>query len=245
MSIKVAIPTKSRYNTKTYKLFEDAGFIVYHFIEPEQFEIYNVPNKINIEKNNQGIAYVRNYIIDWAKNNNHEWIIICDDDVEAFGYYNGKTKKDTAQIWHKIHNECKGLPFEIIGINYIQHAWHEKKAISINKKFAEVCILVNASKIKWKYRSEFNLKEDRDFVLQTIKYGHGILKYNYYWFQCPNVGSNAGGLQNEYKLKKDEESAKKMALEWQPYIKLQKKGNRIDMKTDIKKIAEYYKKYIQ
>lgn len=245
MNIQVAIPTKSRYNTKTYKIFQDAGFNVYHFIEPNEFNLYDVPNKININKNNKGIGYVRNYILNWAKENNHSWVIVCDDDVEGFGIYNGRTKKLTANIWQDIYEKSKELPFEIIGINYVQHAWHEKSAISINKKFAEVCVLLNIKNISWIYRTEFNMKEDRDFCLQAIKNGNGVLRYNYYWFQCPNVGSNSGGLQNEYANKKDEESAKKMALEWHPFIKLQKKGNRIDMKTDIKKIAEHYKKYIQ
>lgn len=245
MNIPVLIPTKSRYNTKTHKLFEDVGFDVYHFIEPNEIELYSVKNKINIEKNNQGIGYVRNYILTWAKENNYKWVIICDDDVDGFGYYNGKTKKDTAEIWKKIYEQSKNLPFEIVGINYVQHAWHEKQAFSINKKYAEVCILMNVEKIKWKYRPEFNLKEDRDFALQTIRYGNGILRYNHYWFQCPNVGSNNGGLQNEYKNKRDEEAAMKMALEWQPFIQLKKKGDRIDMKTDIKNLALYYNKYVQ
>ena len=104
---------------------------------------------------------------------------------------------------------------------------------------------MNTEAIKWKYRTEFNLKEDRDFALQTIKYGNGILRFNHFWFSCPDVGSNAGGLQNEYKLKRDEESAKKMCFEWHPFITLNKKGNRIDMKTDIKSLAQSYKKTIK
>lgn len=245
MKLAVAIPTKSRQNTKTYKLFEDAGINYYHFIEPQEIDSYAVPNKISIEQNNKGIGYVRNYILDWGKQNNFDWLIVCDDDVQSFGIYNGKTIKKDASIWIDILEKVKELPFEIIGINYIQHAWHEKTSISINKKFAEVCILLNIKKISWKYRQEFNLKEDRDFALQTIKYGNGILRYNHYWFSCPNVGSNEGGLQNEYKNKKDEIAAMKMSLEWAPFITLKKKGQRIDMKTDIKKLAEFYKKYVQ
>lgn len=239
------IPTKSRPETKTYKLFEEAGIMPFHFIESSQFELYNVPNKININKNNGGISYVRNFILEWAKKNNQEWIIMCDDDVTSFGIYNGKTIKKSASIWIEILEKAKKLPFELIGINYTQHAWHEKTSYSINKKFVDVCILINTKKINWNYRDEFNTKEDRDFALQTIKNGNGILRFNYYWFSCPNVGSNSGGLQDEYKAKKDEETASKMCYEWNPFITLKKKGNRIDMKTDIKSLALHYKKQVK
>ena len=239
------IPTKGRYNTKTYKLFKDVGIEVKHFIEPQELDKYNIPNKISILENNKGIGYVRNFMLNYARQNNYEWVLICDDDVNSFGIYNGKTIKKDASIWIDILNKVKNLPFELIGINYTQHAWHEKTVYSINKKFAEVCVLMNVSKINWNYRPEFNLKEDRDFALQTIKNGNGILRFNHYWFACPDVGTNAGGLQDMYKAKKDEESAKKMCYEWNPFITLKNKGERIDMKTDIKALANYYKKIIK
>jgi len=42
------IPTKGRLKTKTYKLFQDVGIEVKHFIEPQEIEKYNVPNKVSI-----------------------------------------------------------------------------------------------------------------------------------------------------------------------------------------------------
>lgn len=239
------IPTKGRLKTKTYKLFQEAGIKVMHFIEPKEIEKYKVPNKISILENDKGIGYVRNFMLNYARENNHEWVLICDDDVTSFGIYKGKTIKKDASIWFDILKKAKKLPFELIGINYTQHAWHEKTSYSINKKFAEVCVLMNIPKIKWNYRPEFNLKEDRDFALQTIKNGNGILRFNHYWFSCPDVGSNAGGLQSEYQSKKDEESAKKMCYEWHPFVTLKKKGDRVDMKTKTKELALHYKKIVK
>lgn len=239
------IPTKGRPQTKTYKLFQDAGIDFIHFIEPKEYNYYNVPNKVSIGKNDMGIGYVRNFMLNYAKQNNYDWVIMCDDDVDHFGIYkNGNIKKD-ANIWYEIKQKAEKLPFELIGINYRQLAWTEKTNYSINKKFVEVCVLLNISKIKWQYRPEFNLKEDRDFALQTIQKGNGILRFNKYFYNCPDVGTNNGGLQNEYKAKKDEESAFKMCKEWNPFITLKKKGDRIDIKTDIKSLANYYKKIIK
>jgi len=239
------IPTKGRHKTKTYKLFQDANIEVLHFIEPQELCLYEVPNKISIKENDKGIGYVRNFMLNYAREKNYKWVLICDDDVTSFGIYNGKTIKKDAKIWLDIYEKAKQLPFELIGINYTQHAWHEKTSYSINKKFAEVCVLININKIKWNYRNEFDLKEDRDFALQTIKNGSGILRFNHYWFSCPDVGSNVGGLQDMYKLKRDEYSAKKMCYEWHPFITLQNKGDRIDMKTDIKALANHYKKIVK
>jgi hypothetical protein len=239
------IPTKGRLNTKTYKLFQEVGIEVFHFIEPQEIDKYEVPNKVSILENDKGIGYVRNFMLNYARKNDFDWVLICDDDVASFGIYNGKTVKKDASIWNEIFAKAKQLPFELIGINYTQHAWHEKTKYSVNKKFAEVCVLMNIKKIKWNYRPEFNLKEDRDFALQTIKNGNGILRFNHYWFSCPDVGTNSGGLQNEYKAKKDEESAKKMCKEWHPFVTLKRKGERIDMKTDIKALATYYKKQVK
>jgi len=239
------IPTKGRFNTKTYKLFEDVGIEVKHFIEPQEIQKYQVPNKVSILQDNKGIAYVRNFMLNYAREKNYEWIIICDDDVTDFGEaIDNKCITTSAKVWYKIYEKAIKLPFEIYGMNYRQHAWHEKKSYSINKSYAEVCIMINVKKIKWKYRSEFNLKEDRDFVLQCIKYGNGVVRFNKLFYNTPAVGKE-GGLYEEYKQKKDEESAKKMCYEWHPYVTLKKKDNRIDIKTDIKGLAMNYKKIIK
>lgn len=239
------IPTKSRYNTKTYKLFEVANIPYLHFIEPAQYDDYDVPNKVNIQQNNQGISYVRNFILEYAKLNNIEWVIMCDDDVTEFGYaQNNKCIISDATIWNKVMEKAVKLPFNIYGLNYRQHAWHEKKEYSINKSFVEVCVLINVKSIDWKYRHEFNLKEDRDFILQCIKYGQGCVKFLKLFYNCPGVGKNVGGLNDDYKQKKDHDAAKKLAYEWRPHIQIINKNDRIEAKVDIQNIAKKYKKVV-
>jgi glycosyltransferase involved in cell wall biosynthesis len=231
----VCIPSKNRADTQTYKLFEGSGIRVYHFVEPQEIDSYPMPNKVSIEQNNQGISYVRNFILDWARENNHEWILMCDDDIKHFGIYNGKSVKTDANIWHEILAKAQALPFEMVGIQYRQHAWHEKKPFSINKSFVEVCVLINAFKCKWRYEND--IKEDRDFVLQTIAKGNGILKLNRYFYDAPVVGTNAGGLQELYANKKDGIAAEKFVRKWHPYAKLVKKDDRVDIKVDIPQFA--------
>lgn len=237
------IPTKSRFDTKTYKLFEASGIEVFHFIEPSEYESYDVPNKVNILDNNRGISYVRNFIIDWAKQNNHDWVIMCDDDVSGFGLYNGRSKlQKNADIWHEVGSIAYKYGFDITGINYAQHAWHEKKAYSVNTKNAEVCFMLNMKNITWRYRPEFDLKEDRDFIMLSIKYGKGILKLNHYFFSCPDIGSNKGGLFEKYQERVDQETVKKMMNEWNGFVEMKKTSRGLDLKYDLKGLAKKYQK---
>ena len=238
------IPSKGRPETKTYKLFEQANIKTFHFIEPQEISSYKVPNIVDIGENDQGVSYARNFILDWAVTNNQKWIIVCDDDMDSFGFYDGKNHKENASIWHKIFEKVKDLPFELIGINKRMHAWHEKTSFSVNRKFSEGCVLQNSSKISWRYKN--NTKEDRDFLLQTIKNGHGTIRFNKYFFSTPVVGTNKGGLNEEYSSKRDTEWAVKIVEDWHPYAKLIKtKTGRVDAKIDIKKFAADHGKIVK
>lgn len=102
---------------------------------------------------------------------------------------------------------------------------------------------MNVKKINWQYNP--NTKEDRDFQLQTIKNGYGVLRFNHYWFSCPNVGSNEGGLFDLYQSKKDIDWAKNIVKSWHPFAKLVNKKNRIDAKIDIKGYAKSLNKEVR
>lgn len=233
------IPTKGRPNTNTYVRFEQAGIKCYHFLEPQEYKSSPLPNKVSIKQNDRGVSYARNFILEWAKANNQEWIVMCDDDVNQFGYYkNNQDNKVGAVIWHDIKRKAERLPFELYGVNLRQHAWYEKKDYTINKSFVEVCLLMHVPRIHWHYRSQFDLKEDRDFVLQTIKKGNGIIKFHKHYYNCPAVGSNAGGLQGAYASQRDKEAAIKMCYEYAPHAKMHRKDNRIDVKIDIASYAK-------
>ena len=241
----VCIPSKNRPNTKTYKLFSDPRFQVFHFVEPQDLMKYKeIPNLVNIEKNDGGITYVRNFILDWAKSNKIDKIIVCDDDVIDFVVVQNKrcVKQNSANIWFEIDKKTSHLPFEIIGMNYTQYAWAQTKEFCINTQTCEVCVLLRVDKINWKYRCGLELKEDRDFALQTLKYGHGILKFHKYGFDCPSIGTNEGGLYDEYKAGKDTKSSMRMAEEWKPFVELVKKENRLDIKLNMKEMAKHYGK---
>mgnify|MGYP003638829907 CR=1 FL=1 len=240
------IASKGRPDTKTYELFKTAGIETYHFVEPQDVASYaSRPNVIDIKCNGRGLAYVRNFILDWSRRQCNQWVVMCDDDVSSFGFYDGKNRKIGAEIWHEIFQRTKGLPFEIIGINYRQHAWHEKTKTSINKKFADVCVLLDSNNLTWRFDESFKMKADRDFVMQTIKNGFGTIRFNKYFHESPEVGTNNGGLHENYAAKCDTQWAIKLVEKWHPYAKLTKKAGRVDAKIDIAAFARAHKKAVK
>lgn len=238
------IATKNRQNTKTYKLFEEVGIPFLHFIEPQDYDSYTVPNKVSIEKNDKGLMYVRNFILEYAKKNNIDWFIMSDDDITQFGKsYGTKCITTDANIFKEIHSYASKYPFEVVAINYRQHAWHEKKAYSINNGFADVCVMINAAKVSWKFEDDLPLKGDREFCLKAMKYGNGVLKFNKYFYNTPGIGTNAGGLQTVYQQKRDIEDVKRIVYTWKPYAtQITNSMGRADFKFDFKSFCNDFKK---
>lgn len=222
---------------------EGLPFLV--FVEPQDQASYKAAGVSNLHvlpANDQGISFVRNYILDFARQCNHEWIWMIDDDVTDFGVASaGKVAiRSASAVLCGFQDVAKRYQFPVNGINYRQYAWAASKTRSryrVNVKTAEVCTLLFVPKITWQYRSRFNLKEDRDFCLQAIKHSSGVFFDSCSCFNCPNVGTNAGGLQSEYAINRDHEAAVRFAREWHPYASVVKKAGRVDAKLDVKGLA--------
>ena len=239
MEIKICIPSKNRPGSKTYKIFQDLGYEVFMFLEPQDFDKYQVDcKKINIGQDNQGISFVRNFILDYSKKNKFDWVCMCDDDISSFGkaiqtekgLRNKRDNKYIKEVFEKTLN-FKNTAF---GINYDQYSWCSDNIKTVNATTIEVCIWFRPSEIKAKYDSNVNLKEDRDFIIQNKKNGLNIVKLNRYYHSSPDIGKKQGGLYDEYKAKTDEESAKKMFLKWGKDIITLKRNNQnnIDIKIN-------------
>lgn len=239
----VAIPSKGRPNTKAYKLLD--GFDVTHFVEPQDFQAYKdagVPRLHALPENNQGIAFVRNFIIKHYQKERVDWLWMIDDDISDFGVAEkGKVITKDCQVLFDFYERVKQYKFPVNGINYRQYAWaysNGKTRFMINRKMPEVCTLLYLPKITWQYRSRLNLKEDRDFCMQAIQHSSGLIFDTHTCFNTPGVGQNAGGLQDLYKQNRDAEAAAKFIKEWKPFAKLVRKNGRADAKIDISGFAK-------
>ena len=71
-NIKIFIPTKGRLNNeKTYELLIKLGLKPIIVVEPQEYSkaVEMGYNCLMLDKNNQGITYARNFILDYCRNN--------------------------------------------------------------------------------------------------------------------------------------------------------------------------------
>ena len=84
--MKIAIPSKGRVGIMTtHKLFNKD---VYIFVEPQEFWLYSEAypnlNIVDIKQNDQWVAYVRNFILDYFAD--EDYLFVLDDDIKQFLY---------------------------------------------------------------------------------------------------------------------------------------------------------------
>lgn len=217
MNWPIFIPSKGRPSCATAKHFPDAILVV----EEDELEAYleaNPGKKILVlPEPNQGIAYVRNFILKHNRNLS-KWFWMIDDDVS--GFYQTKDKKLVSLPGEQALSQAEAilLTFPTVGqgaLEYCQFAWSSTSSTRLNS-YCDVCVAINVRYTSLcAYRPEMNLKEDRDFTLQVLKNGAKTLRLSKLSFRAPKNGSNKGGLYQEYQQKtKEREAVDRMALVW-------------------------------
>lgn len=236
--IKIFIPTKGRCNNqKTYQILCDLGLSPILVCEPQEKDLLKNFNKIVLPENNKGISYSRNYILEYSRAKNFDYIIQIDDDINCF-YKNedGKQIKDNKaflvalEIFYK--NKC------YCGLEYCQYAWCAKTPYTFNRSI-EVCLMMYLPSIPNYIRFDENAKEDKDFAIQILLAGYPTLKINWISLSVPSIGTNKGGLHDWYANKKDIQASYYMLDKWgTDLITLKQKKNTIDAMVNWKNIAK-------
>lgn len=232
--LRIIIPSRGRAGkTQTDLLLQQAGLPFYFLVEPHEEKQYRKYGPtITLPVSDQGIAYARNYVIDYARQQGFTWVLMIDDDVKRIGrIVEDRNVNTDASELIRAFSTIKRFNPAIGGIQYRQLAWSSSAEITANR-FCDVVVFLNIPKIHWRYRPEMNLKEDRDFVLQAISHGGGVVRVNKYYFDCPAVGSNTGGLHAEYAAGKEAIAVKRMAEAWPGVVKPIVKAGRHDFMTN-------------
>lgn len=171
--MKVCILSKGRAgNVTTQKQFDPQDVMI--FVEPQEYDAYVAAYPdieiVNIQKNDQGILYVRNFILDYMRGQKY---VMSDDDVTQFFYRdeNARTKYTHAlngknvlpQLETRLDTYCVvTVPLR----NYAQMQEPGIRDYGIARQF----FAINGATLPENIRFDTNLKllEDLDFSIQLL-----------------------------------------------------------------------------
>lgn len=240
----VLIASKGRPDGRTFSLLRESQIKYSVFVESEDEAKYESAlglycDKVFVlPKSNQGIGYVRQTILDYARQKNIEWYWMMDDDIS--GFYKTQTQRTIKITAREALETCQRQLLQLptvaqAALEYQQFAWSATVPLKMNS-YCDVCVAINPKRVgRVNYRPELRLKEDRDFTLQLIaNSGYQTCRFSFYSFSVPKNGSNKGGCQDDYKTKDRElEHSKKMCELWPGICTLNfKRDGRPDVKIN-------------
>lgn len=215
----IFIPSKGRPESSTAALLDEAEIPYNVLVEPQDRDAYYARSLshgvlIQLPENDRGVTFVRNFTKDLAKTKDSAWFWILDDDIKNF-YLVEKgrlVKSDPRTVLFAAQALFRRVGNVGIGaLEYGQFAWSAKKDHAIG--YCDVAVCLNAERTRnLRYRD--NTKEDRDFALQVLKSGSLAVRATHCAFQAPKIGSNKGGLHEDYADGRDAEWAAQMAKDW-------------------------------
>lgn len=210
-------------------------------VEPQDAIAYKEYSEhlLILSSDDQGLAFSRNFAINYARQNYPDWFWMMDDDISKF--YKTVNKKNI-QISTKEALSSAELLFSkrnSVGqaaLEYQQYSWSQSKDIVLGS-YCDVCVCIHTKRTKsLKFRHEVNLKLDRDFTLQCLASGYQVLRTAHIAFDCPKNGSNEGGLYDDYKSGIEHQNVLEMCKIWGANIctPATKKDGRRDVKINWK-----------
>jgi len=204
--MKICIASKNRAETMTTQLFFNPKDILI-FVEPQEIKKYQIFNSgyklVNIKKNNKGIAYARNFILNYMSD---KCILMADDDYQWFGKRNKEGRYDTLKNCQEMVNNIeKNLKnCEICGISdnsfsYFVNKNNNNKRIYFNDSVVRGIYGINIQWLKKKnIKYDEKLKceiEDIDInIMIIINKGKTCIDYKY---SRKDSYRYAGGLTKE------------------------------------------------
>jgi hypothetical protein len=260
-NIGIYIPSKGRGTTapflKRLKKTEHPSHLKSFTIvvEPQDLELYRKTfpefSYLVLDKNNQGIAYTRNFIKHHSIQNQEAGFWQIDDDIRQFNVHYFGTKaseKVTSNYLGVLQSSADvllGLPrLAIGGLDY------SKYALTANQrriKFHLICSVDSVVFINNLYAHNLhyrkNTKEDRDIVLQALEAGYLTCRLTKFSFMHVANGGIKGGLHSEYKNGAELRWIQSMITQWPQYcsVVFKKKSGRIDVKINYEIFKQRFK----
>jgi len=221
------------------KILSEAKVPFTAVVEPQDHYAYQTGSACRqiheLPANNKGIAFVRNEILTIARDRNYKWFWMLDDDITAFllceegrniRYPAERVLLEAQKVFSRLGRVGQGA------LEYQQFSWSARKDHTIG--YCDVAVCINVERTRGlQYRREMELKEDRDFTLQTLSAGWLTVRASKCAFAAPKNGSNQGGLYDVYRAGLEAEASKRMEVAWPGICKaVTKPDGRQDVKIN-------------
>jgi len=253
MGFNVYVPSKGRPDSLTANQLRKAGMDFIIVVEPGDANEYSKKweeHMLVLDRNNAGISYVRQAILNHAKSAKVKWFWMIDDDIMEWWKRSDGVSKTTqctcvrSDISMLNELECiiesgENIHDQIGQVGLYHCCWACKPGNvperSYNVGIVQV-VAMNASIIDIKYDSKMDGMEDQDFTLRLLYSGIGTLRFNHYAFKTPRKGMNKGGLYDHYITKGTDYTASDF------YSKHSSLGGIMKWNEDKKKLRIYWQK---
>lgn len=209
--LNIATPTKGRARRiKTLELFEKTPVLLYLFVEPQEAEDYlqygNRVAIIELQEDNQGIAYVRNAI---RKFFGHQKFWMLDDDITGVFERAGRSPKTHRWLLNKSsitlamqHSEelQRQENAAMVSLSFKKSNWLVEEDRKINGRCWAFCLIDGSQMLD--YDENCPTFEDFDLCARLIAQGKKTVINYQFAFDCMKMAGNRGGLEKVYKDKK-------------------------------------------
>ncbi len=201
----IFIPSKGRADkSMTVDLFKKNNIPYQIVVEPQdedQYQsMYGAAHILTLPKNDQGIAYSRCWIKEFAAEHNYIRHWQFDDDIRQIRrYHSGKRMPCPADSALTAIEDFTDR-YENIGIVGIRNqAFADKTRPFLLNKQVYGCVLINSA-LPYKWRL---LREDTDFSLQVLSGGWCTVLVNQFMFETTTSGSTKGGHNDTFYIEED------------------------------------------
>ena len=171
----IYIPSKGRHDVGiTAAILMSESLPFYVVVEPQVYREYSgtlsETSVLKLPKNNQGIAYVRNFIKRHSTQAGDKWHWQLDDDIKAFKRRQNDRNVPSCAKYVLTAVEKEIAKYDNIGIAALKHdafAFAAKTDISTNQQACGAVLVNNDVNIRW----NTDTIDDTDYSMQVLSRG--------------------------------------------------------------------------
>jgi hypothetical protein len=238
--IPVAVASKGRPDAATLRQLAAEELSAAVYVEPQDADAYEERwgdrhKVVVLDADDQGLAYVRQTILDDARRAGARWYWMLDDDISRFVRFDklrAARRVRASDALGIAEDAFRNEPVAQAAIEYAQYAWAAEGRVTRNS-YCDVAVAIRAD-VPVNFRPETGVKCDRDFTLQLLAAGYDTLRTSAVAFVAPKNASNRGGLHDEYASGREQRDSEQMVELWgRALCELQvKKDGRPDVKIN-------------